>query len=307
GTAAGPLPRSLKNKSTYIMPNAFGLMFTVLLSALLAGSANYNNNLGFLMAFFLGGMAFVSILHTHRNLIGITLSGVQCEPVFAGEEAVFEFLMDSGGRERRALAFKLAGADAVVEDLPAKGIVRVRTRVPTNQRGLFSPGRLTVFTRFPFGIFRAWSQVETGAECVVYPRPLDSRMAWAALSRGEENGAGKKARQAVDDFSGLRAYVPGDPPRHLWWKAYSRGLGLQTKTFSGSQGEPVYLDFSALADPDPEKRLSRLCAMVLAAERGTRPYGLSLPGRVILPSRGEAHRRTCLTALALFGSPGKNA
>jgi uncharacterized protein (DUF58 family) len=43
---------------------------------------------------------------------------------------------------------------------------------------------------------------------------------------------------------------------------------------------------------------------VLAAERAGARYGLRLAGVEIAPGQGEAHRATCLEALALYPSPG---
>jgi uncharacterized protein (DUF58 family) len=44
-----------------------------------------------------------------------------------------------------------------------------------------------------------------------------------------------------------------------------------------------------------------LCHWVLQAEDFGQGYGLRLPGVVLPPSRGEAHRARCLEALALYG------
>ena len=53
-----------------------------------------------------------------------------------------------------------------------------------------------------------------------------------------------------------------------------------------------------------EARLSMLCHWVLQADRFGQSYGLRLPGTVIPPNRGDAHRARCLEALALFRAPG---
>ena len=51
---------------------------------------------------------------------------------------------------------------------------------------------------------------------------------------------------------------------------------------------------------DAEARLSRLAGWVLAAHRAGLPYGLSLPGVEIAQGDGDAQRRACLEALALW-------
>jgi hypothetical protein len=49
-----------------------------------------------------------------------------------------------------------------------------------------------------------------------------------------------------------------------------------------------------------EARLSRLTAWVMAAERAARPFALALPGTNLPGSQGREHRRSALSALALF-------
>jgi uncharacterized protein (DUF58 family) len=46
-----------------------------------------------------------------------------------------------------------------------------------------------------------------------------------------------------------------------------------------------------------------LTQWVLQAERFGQSFGLRIPGSVIAPARGEAHRTRCLEALALFAMP----
>ena len=65
----------------------------------------------------------------------------------------------------------------------------------------------------------------------------------------------------------------------------------------------LWLDWDDALAADPEARLSILCHWVLQAERFGQAYGLRLPGRQIAPARGEAHRTSCLEALALFEAP----
>ncbi|MGK0272884.1 MAG: hypothetical protein ACI88H_003560, partial [Cocleimonas sp.] len=47
--------------------------------------------------------------------------------------------------------------------------------------------------------------------------------------------------------------------------------------------------------------LSHLCALVLQYHQEQQTYGLKLPDKTIQPASGDAHKNTCLMALALFG------
>jgi uncharacterized protein (DUF58 family) len=153
-------------------------------------------------------------------------------------------------------------------------------------------------TRFPLGLFRAWSYVEPEVRCLVYPRP--ERTPLPAPTADAAAGAARALAQGSDDFSGLRGYQPSDSPRHVAWKAVARADRMLTKQFSGAAGAELWLDWPLTAGATgTEPRLSRLCGWVLAAEQAGASYGLRLPGLEIAPSRGETHRAACLQALAL--------
>ena len=77
------LPQTLDRKRVYIFPTRYGFVFILVLFAMLLGSMNHNNNLGFLLTFLLSGMALVSILHTYRNMIGLEILSVAATPIFA--------------------------------------------------------------------------------------------------------------------------------------------------------------------------------------------------------------------------------
>jgi len=81
----------------------------------------------------------------------------------------------------------------------------------------------------------------------------------------------------------------------------AQGRGMLTKQFSGQALPELWLDWDDLAGMDTEARLSRLCRWVLDAQNAGLSYGLRIPGSTLAPGIGEAHQRTCLEALALFG------
>lgn len=296
-------------KKIYILPTRYGLLFLIILVAMLAGSANYNNNLGFLLTFLLGSMAFISVLHTFRNISGIQIVSVRTKPVFANQKAVFEFIVRMGATPQLAISFRFPGGETTRGDiLPDKGnSVRdnlVSVRVMAEQRGIFRPGPLHISTEYPLGLFRSWYRLYLDLECTVYPRPFSGFFDPVnADSSAYDNDTENEAGPGVDDFKGLKAYQPGDPLQHISWKAFSRGQGLLTKEFVTHSGSSVVLDWYALKDSDTERKLSKLCDMVLKANRLNLEYELRLPGKTIGPDKGEAHKHNCLKSMAIFALP----
>ena len=301
-TPSVKLPQTLSRKRVYILPNRYGWMFILVLFALLVGSVNYKNNLGFILTFLLSGMFIVSLLYTYRNLSGIQICSVTAEPVFAGERAVFKLHIRTDALSRAVVVFALLSGEETNKDLAADSDNWIDVSDVTVQRGIFKPGGLRISTQYPLGLFRAWSKLHLDMECLVFPKPLHGPFeplydSPSNLEEGRQGGVG------VEDFQGLRSYKPGDPIQHISWKAYSRGQGLFTKEFVGQTGTSTILDWKALKDQNAERKLSRLCDMVIKAGRLNIAYGLKLPGKTIDPDRGEAHRKKCLKALALYALP----
>lgn len=294
----------LSRHRIYILPTRQGLLFAVFLLAMLLGSINYALSLGFVLTFLLGGLTLVAMLHTYRNLAGLRIASAGVKPVFAGEAAQFQFRIETLV-PRAAIGLRLKNSVPVWSDPDHTGAHLVSIDVPGTQRGWLRPGRFTVFTVFPLGLFRAWSYVDFGDAALIYPRPLAVR-ALPPSASDDPHGKRLGMQEGADDFAGLRAYRPGDSPRHVAWKAAGKSEQLLTKHFSTPAGEEHWLDWAQLPDADTESRLSRLAGLVLQAERDGLTYGLRLPGTAIAPAAGDTHRHACLKALALFGHGDDN-
>jgi uncharacterized protein (DUF58 family) len=291
----------LGHRRVYIVPTRIGLLFGGTLAILLVGAINYAMSLGFALAFLLAGLGIAGMVHTARNLAQLAVSAGRSEPVFAGEHAQLRLFLASRAPFDRPqiLARHIASGAQRVADIGAGATVEVVVAVPAARRGWLDYGRIMLETRFPLGLFRAWSYVEPEARCLVYPRPLRSPL--PAHSPDPRAGSQRAQAPGNDDYSGLRAYQLSDSPRHVAWKAAARNDDMLTKQFAGEAAAELMLDWARLpAGCAAEERLSRLAGWVLAAEREGLRYGLRLPGVEIAPDQGPAHRAACLQALALY-------
>jgi uncharacterized protein (DUF58 family) len=291
----------LVHRRVYIVPAGLGWYFGGTLAVLLIGSINYALSLGFALTFLLAGLGLVGMVHTARNLARIAIAAGRAEPVFAGESAQFRLYLDARSSFDRPaiLARHLASGSQTVVDIAAAAVAEVVLAVPAPRRGWVPLGRVMLETRFPLGLFRAWSYVEPDARCLVYPRPERSPL--PPFSGEAAAGALRAVTQGADDFAGLRGYQRSDSPRHIAWKAVARSEELLTKQFAGDAAAELWLDVKLLpAGLNLEQQLSRLAGWVLAADRAGAHYGLRLPGVEIAPARGDPHRAACLQALALY-------
>ncbi len=293
----------LTQRRIFIIPTRIGAAFGLALGLMLLAAINYQNSLAYGLTFLLASVFIVAILHTYRNLAGLTLHAAGGAAVFVGEQARFRVRLASSGRAHQAIALGWPPAELQALDVAQEGVSECELSQPAMRRGWLQPGRLRVESRFPLGMLVAWSWVDLDQALLVYPRPLAGELPLAAgANKDDEDDGARTLGLGADDFQGLKSYQPGDSKRRLHWKAYSRGQGLLVKDFAALAGRESWLDFAALQG-DVEARLSLLCHWVLQLSERQQPFALRLPGNVLAPDSGDSHCEACLRALALFAEP----
>ena len=289
---------ALKRRRIYILPTRFGVVFAIMVFAMLLGSLNYGASLGFALTFLLTGLGLVVMHHCHNNLLGTTIKFLGAAPVFAGERAEFKVsVSNDAAAARLEIELRYKDHTAGPVDVASGGTEILRLGLPTQRRGWVALERFRVETRYPARLFRAWTWVHMETRCLVYPRPADSTR---PLPDGVTGGVSGRPRTGDDDFAGLRAATPGDSLQRIAWKAYARTDLLLLKEFASGTDAPCLLDWDLLPDLGTELKLEQLTRWCLDADAAGRSLALRLPTGEIPLGLGPKHLASCLEALALF-------
>lgn len=300
GNGPQKAPYLLTQRRVYILPTKQGLTFTLLLFIMLLGSINYSNGLGYFFTFLLASLSVVTIFHTYNNLLKLVIGPAICKPVFANEEAHFSVQVNNLNHQTRFSVQTFTPQHiTTISDITANCLTTLTLKHKFEQRGLIHLPRFTVETRFPFRLFRAWAIVEIDQKQLVYPSP-SSHSQLPIKSSGLSEGK-KQLEIGTDDFKGLRSYVEGDPLQHIHWKSYARHHTLQTKEFSSTTSDELWLNLSDTTMTGIELKLSQLARWLLLADKSNLTYGLRLSDTVIQPNTGKYHLELCLKQLALYG------
>lgn len=299
----------LTQNNIYILPTKAGWMFGVTLLVLLLASINYQLNLGYVLTFLLAGSGLVSMHITHATLRGLTLHLRPPQPSHAGASAPLELVLTSPGTVRFGIGLRMLEADPstlVWTDVPAGGQSVARVGWVPSSRGRHPVPTLSAETRFPLGLFRAWTVWRPESTVLVFPAvEVDPPPLPAA--RPITGGPSSTRSSDGGEVEGVRTYRRGDPMKLVAWKkaaqALETGAELVSRDTSASTRRELWIDWDAAAGLGVEERLSRLAAWALAAERAGADFGLRLPGHDVAPAGGEAQRRTCLEAMALWQAP----
>ena len=291
--------KRLGRKRIFILPTYFGFIYALTILVMLIGALNYNNNSAFMFTFLLVGVGLITPLHNYRNLARLSFRAIKTIPAFAGHPVQYLISIDNhNGTYRFAIELSTADQKATIVQVRENSTTSIKLNLPTHRRGQIPFCVVTVETRYPFGLFRAWSYIKIDSSCLVYPKPSGKN----ALPFPSPHIQGDKDSNQIgtDDYLGLRDYHAGDSTKHIHWKAYAKNQALLTKQFSLPESDEIWFDWASLEGLDVEERLSQLTRWIIDAEESRSSYGLILPGIAIKPAIGEQHKAKCLEKLALY-------
>ena len=284
------LPRTdtllLTQRNVYILPTRAGLMFG--LTLLCCWSRPSTTNEPGLRAHVLAGRQRRGVdALTHNTLRGLTLYLRPPAAVFAkhprcstSPPSAAVPVSASGLRLESTPAAKLSWSD-----VPKRQAQAQVSFVP-DARGRHDLPAISIETRFPLGLFRAWSVWRPAAQLLVYPQPEQPA---APLPAAHAAAGGSAARRNTHggEIEGIRNYRRGDPLKLVAWKKAARSLeaggDLVSRDTSASVQQQLWLDWQQCAGLAPEARLSRLAAWVLVADRAGAEHGLRAPGIELAP------------------------
>ncbi|MFO7994094.1 MAG: DUF58 domain-containing protein [Marinobacter sp.] len=291
--------RAFGQRNIFILPTGAGVVFAILLLIMLITGINYQNSLIYLLTFLLGAIVVAAMHQTHRNLSGLELTLIQAGEGFAGD--MIPFRLRAVSPRHDTLALSLSCDDTVLDQqhIPSGQQADLNLAIPSYRRGYLQPDRILVETRFPFGLFKAWSWLRPVTSGIVYPNPLAAPEVFSTVQDGEEQS--KSRSIDGNDHADIRPWREGDMSQRVQWKRYARTGEMVIADWEGEQGSPHWLDYEAFAGVDRELRLGYLAHQVIGRSRSNSRFGLNLPGQVIEPDTGAAHTNRCLRALAVFG------
>jgi len=298
-TKRGPLvlPFEFEYRHIYVLPTSFGWGFGLMLAFMALGGLNFNNNMALMLVFLLGTISQLTTLIAYRNMSGLQIDNIFSEPVFCGENARFQvFVCNQNERQRFAVQAGFSTPQDC-KDFKLNATESFLLQQATLSRGWLDMPSFRLETRYPLGLFKAWSWVFPRSRCLVYPSPAKNP---PTLPKSGFGHSGRAIKGDGDQLHGLRKYQAGDSKQRVAWRASARHDELYSFEMETPREEACALDWDLLQGADVETRLSILTAWVIAADHKLLSYSLNLPGEFIASGNGVGHRAKCLERLALY-------
>lgn len=291
--------RTLDNRSLFVFPNRWGVVFGLLTLVVLITGINYQNAMISASAYLLIAMCLLHIFQSYKNLAGLTLEFDRAESAFPGDWITVILRVHAGDRERKGI---LVGwlPDRYARFNLDKGQSRdITVRLPAKRRGVLEPGRLLVATSWPLGLVTVWSRPDLSVRAWVYPEPVHAEPLDADTQEGGDQDQRRK-HAYEGDFAGLREYQKGESVRRIVWKKFAQTGARVVRDFEVSSAKPEWVDASAWAHLETERKLSAMCEALLALYNQHKPFGLRIEQTEYGPDAGEAQLRRCLLSLAQY-------
>lgn len=295
----------LDNRSIFILPTKFGVVFLLFSLLLFIFGTNYQSNVLLAVSFLLLALFVVHMFASYLNFARLYVSVGQINPVYAGTTAAIPLHILPSQTDKAAsgtlwVSFWQHQRYQSVDLNDCKQVANIRYFA--QHRGISPLPRMTLQCDYPLGLFRCWTHLQFTQPITIYPQPVSANIPLENIARlpniHHSKQTASKMIDQPDDFESLVPYHPGDPLHSVAWKQMAKTGEMFKKQFAGTSPEQGYL--SLPMHGNIEKGLSQLAYQINQCHNKQSVYGLFLPTTTIAPGHSETHKQACLAALAAF-------
>lgn len=293
--------KDISKTKIFILPTREGLNFLLIGVVLFVIALVYSHNLAFSAAAVFMSIIMISAFFTNSNLSKMEVRGVRTLGGESGKAELKVAIFNRSRHQRFDLECSLAGFSSLPMNLES-GEGGTSTITLKGDRGRYLYKRVTLSTRFPFGLFRAWRNYKISGTVYIYPSPKGSLPLPRASGEGVkgETPSPVEIDSGSEEFFGHQRHREEDSLYRLDWKAYARERGLWSKVFKDPASPRFYFDYEGVRLKEREEKLSQMADWIDKAESMGAFYKIRLDG-MGLPEewgRGEKYFRDCMEALA---------
>ncbi len=289
-----------KREKIYIVPTEYGFMYGAGIFVSLVGGAVYNNNLAFILCFFLVALFLIGMVQTHSNLKNIKLEKIKLflsASESTGHGVLWLKSENTEGHSQLRVQAEMNGdkIDFPIEIIYKKSLHPQYFDFKTSTWGKKKIDKISISTRYPFGFFYVWRHFKVDETYYIYPAPRGNQSISEFQPEGQDEGVVQKNNG--DDFSEHKKYEWGDSHRHIDWKAFARGRPLLAKKFEEGERQTFLVDYSQ-AKGDEEIRLRQMSKWIHECHDENISYAMNIRGKRVAASHGPQHKTECLKVLA---------
>ena len=292
----------MKNSKVYIIPTAYGLMYASGIFVSLFSGVIYNNNLAFMLCFFLMALFLIGMVQTHSNIkkINIEKFTIFLSPSQSIGKALI-WIKSENPEKSNQINIECRDNDdhlnTNIDTVFKNSLHSHPFDFKTGSWGKKKIKKIRLSTYYPFGFFYAWKNFSCSMEYFIYPKPGGSSKL-PSMGKDDRNSKTHKKNKG-EDFSEHRKYQLGESHKHIDWKAYARCSVLLTKKFHDGDRDFYPIDYDKTRGNEDE-RMAQLSKWIHQCEEKSLIYSLKVKTKTLPMGYGERHKSNCLKILARF-------
>jgi uncharacterized protein (DUF58 family) len=291
--------RIRRKPQVYLMPTTEGLWWLATIGLLMIMGWGYTNNICLAIGMILAALTVVLLMEAHFNLDGLKIDHLVIEDQFLGHSSRIKYgwsAKKKRDRHKLILSWDGKGPSSDPDSQSSAFVGEIASEWVFPTRGLWRQNFVVLSSRYPLGLFRAWSYHALSVEAWIYPRALAGAI--TKKSAANDEGEARLIESSSGDEPGeVRRYQEGDSPTRVAWKVLARGLGTHTKTFLGEAQE--LHEYHWPSGPADEELRSRLCFAIKSHYLKQERWGLSVHSEVLGINLGQQHLQKCLRSLSV--------
>ncbi len=215
------------------------------------------------IAALLAGLLVAGMIVASRGLNGIEIARSVPRVASAGQPLPVTMSVTNTSRTPRGLLLvsdEYCGHGSALAQLIRPGERREFRGLRTDcRRGVYTEGRTSVETGFPFGVLRVRRRVTLPSTLIVYPR------VYTVSTRIATGAGGWHIAAAFGDVSSVREYHVGDPLRNIHWRSVAKRGELVVREFDHEQRAEATIVASVPEDPDTADAIASVATSLALA------------------------------------------
>ncbi|MBR8844816.1 DUF58 domain-containing protein [Pseudoalteromonas sp. M8] len=290
----------LSHNNIYILPSKDGGFFIAVALLNFVLGINYQNNLILAVSYIMAVMMIAALFLGFFNLNNTNVRYLGSNANFSPYSSSIRLSISSSAEiQSLRLSSEYNQTTTHISEVSDEKILELSA--PELPRGVYDTGVIKILSYFPFGLIRTWSYIKPNDTFYVYPTPLpvvDTEFSFGSASNTSQS---IQQKERSVEFDHLSQYQKGMSLSRVSWKHYAKTEQMLIKQNAPESADlhRIIFDYSKLSG-SKEERLSKLCTMVLDADKQQTSYALLLQQNRIPFGQGETHKLCCLEALSEF-------
>lgn len=299
------LVKKTNNARVYIVPSAIGFYFSFIAFVLFLIAISYGHNLAYFSTFLFFSFVSISAVVTNESVHAISIELVdQVARIQPHASSPYRLrVINKSRKDQYDIAIECLGKTLVLVDkiagLESRDLIVDLSKLEL-ERGQYKLARLSLSSRFPFGLFYAWKWVKLDLKLLVRPKPLRKQLRSFDQSGSEFGGVSHSVLIGNDEYYETRGHRAGESLSRIDRRHSQRFNFPQIRVFSREAQEAKVYD---LRGEEVEENLSAACGLLQEMSPDA-TYGLIYPGeqQFVLGS-GQEFKEDCLDRLSVLHKP----